>query len=206
MSDDWNNNQQNQWHQNDQPQGHQDQPYHGDQGFQTYQQPEHQQFEPTHEPHVETVAHEDQFGAAQAEPVVAAPSLELIRLDAIEAAIHELRAHIDDLKASLHAPAPVAHEHEAQAGHVPETDHAQAVVQSDADRLSSIETEIKSIKALIGTVSHTVSDLHADVKSTADLHAETRGIVDEQHQLMRGLNYIITSAVGTLTASAKTIK
>lgn len=187
MSDEWNqNNQHTDWQSQNQPthdqnQGWQPQPQ---QEF----QPEHQNFEPLHQPVVEP-AHEPP-----------APNPELVRLDAIEAAIHELRAHIDELKASLHAPAVV----EPEPAEAPA--EAPIAVDPHADRLAAIETEISSIKTLIGAVAHNMSDLHADVKSNAELHAETRGIVDDQHQLVRGLNYIITSAIGTLTASAKTIK
>jgi hypothetical protein len=188
MSDEWNqNSQQNQWHTNDQPQHDQNQGWQQPVLQQQEFQPEHQHFGPSHEPVV-----------VAASP---APTLELARLDAIEAAIQELRAHIDDLKSSLQAPAAPAVELEP----TPAPTEATAA-DPHADRLAGIEQEISHIRTLIGAVAHTVSDLHTDVKANADLNAETRGIVDDQHQLMRGLNYIITSAIGTLTASAKSVK
>ncbi len=198
MSDDWNqqNNDYHQntgYHQDNQYQPHQDQPHQDHQGEQqnfqphTDFQPEHQSFEPAHEPVVQ-------------EPVVHAPGPDLVRLDAVEAAIQELRNHIDEMKAALHAQAAaktdVAEEHV----------ETPAATDPHADRLAAIEAEIGTVKAIVSDLAKSMTDVHADVKANAALHDETRGIVDEQHQLMRGLNYIITSAIGTLTASAKTVK
>jgi hypothetical protein len=191
MSDEWNNNQQtNDYHQPNQYQPHQEQSWGNHQGDQqTFQpqsdfqpQPEHQHFEPTHE------------------PVIHAPSAELVRLDAVEAAIQELRTHINEMKASLHAQT------EAKITPEPEPVEAPVATEAHADRLALIEAEIGSVKTHVIELAQAMADIHADVKSNAALHDETRGIVDEQHQLMRGLNYIITSAIGTLTASAKTVK
>ena len=231
MSDDWTNNQQHTEWQNPEPQPHQDHGYqdpnHGNQ-FQTEQQTfqphieqpvfeaDHQHAEPAHEPVVEAVA--------------AAPSPEMLRLDAIEASINELRAHMEELKASLHAPhaaeaevtaeaAPVVEAEEAAVVEQVEAEHveeaaaeapaeavAEAVVDHHAERLAAIETEIAEVKSLISKLYDTTAALHEDVKSNAARHAETQSIVDDQLQLSRGLNYIITSAIGTLTASAKSMK
>lgn len=164
MSDEWNHDQQH----HDQNQGNW-------QGEQSWQAPEgHQE---NHQP-VET------FNDT-VEPVS-----EVSRFEAIEAAITELKANVEALKAER--PAAVIHP-------VAETEHADAAEHTPAasgDKLATIETELAALRELVTTIA-------GDVKSHADLHAETRAIVDEQHQLMRGLNYIITSAIGTLTSAAK---
>lgn len=164
MSDEWNHDQQH----HDQNQGNW-------QGEQSWQSPETH-----HEPHqpAETVS-------APVEQVS-----EVSRFEAIEAAISELKANVEALKADL--PAAVIHpvaDHQADA-----PEHAAAA--AGTDKLAAIETELAALRELVTSIA-------GDVKSHADLHAETRAIVDEQHQLMRGLNYIITSAIGTLTSAAK---
>jgi hypothetical protein len=186
MSDDWNNNQQHQ--------DHQDQ-----------YQPQQQHFETSAETPQELLT----------EPVAA--GVDSSRLEAIEAALHEMRGHIHEIKAALAAPAaveiadgPVAPEtseavHEPVANDEP-TKVEEPAVDTHGDRLAAIESELSSIKTLLGAVAHNLADIQSDVKSHTDLHAETKAIVDEQHQLMRGLNYIITSAIGTLTTAAKSGK
>jgi len=195
MSDEWNHNQpQTGFHPHDDNHANGG-AFYGDQhqGNQPYVQapaefqPAHQHFEPAHEPHVT--------------PVTAPETADHGRLDAIEAALAEIRGEIEALKSAVQAPA-------VEAAETPEAIAAVAeapvpAADPHADRLASIETEIGHVKTLIGALAHTVATLHADVKSNADLHAETRAIVDEQHQLVRGLNYIITTAIGTLTAGAK---
>lgn len=174
MSDEWNHDQQH----HDQNQGNW-------QGEQSWQAPEvHQEVhQEAHQP-VETFN-------APVEPVS-----EVSRFEAIEAAIAELKANVEALKADLPAAVihPVADQNADAAEHTP---------AADGDKLAAIELELSHLRTLIGSVAHSVSEIGADVKAHADLHAETRAIVDEQHQLMRGLNYIITSAIGTLTSAAK---
>lgn len=152
------------------------------------------------------------------------------RIAALEATIAELKSSISALQAShsastvhepvvaeaidhvsadgVHGDAPVADDASAA---LPATEDdgvetqpaAQTVADTHGDRLVAIEQELAHLRTLVGAVAHSVSAIGADVKAHADLHAETRSIVDEQHQLMRGLNYIITSAIGTLTTAAK---
>jgi len=211
MSDEWNNNQP---HPDYQPQDQfQHQP--------EYHQPEHQHFEPTSD------QGHDQSPESSAEPAPAAVGFDTARLEAIEAALNELRGHVHELKASIEArdvahtaaePEPAVTEPEVVAEPAPvdpapvesaieEPTHVEEpAVGIHDDRLASIETELATIRTLIGAVAHTLADVQSDVKSHTGLHAETKALVDDQQQLLRGLSYIITSAIGTLTASAKSVK
>ena len=144
--------------------------------------------------------------AVHSAPVTVEPS----RLDAIEAAIAELRVGLAELKASQ----TVAHvEPAAVVAH--ETHHIDTAPAHDlhADRLQAIEAALAEVKDSINgltshlaTITSGISAVQSDVESHKVLHADTKALVDEQHDLMRGLNYIITSAIGSLTANAKAPK
>lgn len=99
----------------------------------------------------------------------------------------------DVVDAEAHAVDATAESHVAEA----------SAADAHGDRLAAIEQELSHLRTLVGAVAHSVSEIGTDVKAHADLHAETRAVVDEQHQLLRGLNYIITSAIGTLTTAAR---
>lgn len=137
-----------------------------------------------------------EFGSEVAHP--ADQPSEDTRLAAIEAAIADLKANVADLKAGL-PPAVIHPVGEAQASDI-------AAPAPDGDKLVAIEAELASLRELVTSIAGNMSTIGADVKTHADLHAETRAIVDEQHQLMRGLNYIITTAIGTLTSATRPTK
>ena len=171
---------------------------------QPYQDQPHQDFQPQppqqtdHQgwmPQMETVQ------AAAADLVAPhVPAVDTSRLDAIEAAIQELRTGVSELR-EAHAAHPAALVTEAPAPVDPTP--AAPAHDAHADRLAGIEATLVEVKSSLAAISTALTALSGDVESHKALHADTKALVDEQHTLMRGLNYIITSAIGTLTANAK---
>ncbi len=152
---------------------------------QHHDQQHHDQYQPEHTHH-ETYEPEQ---AAVSEPV---PSAESLRLDAIEAAIGELKAGIAELKA-LHEARPVHHEPVPEPVHLVEAAvAAEPVPDLTAERLGGIEATLAEVRSTVGGMSASFGDiagvlasLKADIDQHKSLHAETQAMVDEQHNLMR---------------------
>jgi hypothetical protein len=151
---------------------------------------------------------------AEAEAVAEDPKPDpiLARLDAIDASLADLRAGIDELKAAQAvvvvepvvavsvadaAPADVA------AAEPVVVAKPAAVAVDHSARFDALEAAVAELSASLGQVHAGVVALSGDVADHRTLHASTQAMIDEQHNLMRGLNYIITAAIGTLTAAAK---
>ncbi|MDR3374997.1 MAG: hypothetical protein P4L98_14815 [Ancalomicrobiaceae bacterium] len=193
-------------------------------------QPEHHQAPEASETHGYDQPFAEQPSAetaadAQTEAVVeeAKPDPILARLDAIDTSLAELRASIDELKAERAAAevvvvepvvaavsvaeAPVADETPADvAAAEPVVVAEPAPVIDHTPRFDTLEAAVAELSTRLGEVHAGVVALAGDVADHRNLHASTQAMIDEQHNLMRGLNYIITAAIGTLTAAAKPTK
>lgn len=177
---------------------------------------EHQEHHQYHEEHAhehhegETYSPEQQPAEAQGhEGPAAEPDPVLTRLEAIEATLAELRSSIEELKAHKAEAASQEEVVETTAEALlpePATVAGLSPAPAHADhgpRFDRLEVAIAELRDSLGQVNASITALTGDVAEHRTLHTTTQAMIDEQHNLMRGLNYIITAAIGTLTSAAK---